>query len=683
MKLKNLFSILSLTSLILTSCQSETAKTKNSTLINGDFETVSLNGWTVLDGNAYKDGDFNIGIASGDFYAQGNAYLTTSVSATGSSGTLRSSDFKVTGNGKIGYLIGGGNNTEEHYLELCSSDTDQVLMTFYNTKPLQSDEMFRQVVDASKYVDQYCYIKIVEKNIDIDSYNYFNLDDFIIGFEGEAETPGLLGKANRYIKDNKGSVDKSLAPSYHLYPPVGWMNDPNGFIYYKGEYHVFYQFYPYSTAWGTMHWGHATSKDLITWEDHGAALAPDESYDKGGVFSGGAIEVNDDLYLLYTAVTDAQRQAIAYSSDGINFEKYSNNPFMDTDLLPSTNRTGDFRDPTIFSRNGYYYVICGGKYNSKGGNLMLFKSKYVLGPYSYVGEVQGSDITDGGIFECPDIDTLGDKDILISSPQTVPTDLINDKFQNVHSVCYEVGNLNTSSGKFEYATDGMQMEEFDKGFDFYAAQMTKASDGRLIMLAWMSMWDRNYPSSANNYTGSVTLPRELSLVGNHIYQKPITEIKNYYKNHKDYGTITTSEQILEGANSKTSRISFEIGVDSLDTTSKSGVKLFENDEGTEYVGIYYNKETSEVVFDRSYSGTPFSANGKEVIGQRYCKVNPVDGKIKLEIFMDRTSVECFINDGYYTMTGLAYPTSSTSNISLYGTVNTTFENVEYDEIEVN
>ena len=108
-----------------------------------------------------------------------------------------------------------------------------------------------------------------------------------------------------------------------------------------------------------------------------------------------------------------------------------------------------------------------------------------------------------------------------------------------------------------------------------------------------------------------------------------------------------------------------------------------NDEDTEYVGIYYNKETSEVVFDRSYSGTPFSANGKEVIGQRYCKVNPADGKIKLEIFMDRTSVECFINDGYYTMTGLAYPTSFTSNISLYGTVNTTFENVEYDEIEVN
>lgn len=656
-------------------------------MVNGDFETINTKGWTVLDGNAYEDGDTNIGVVSAGFYAQGNAYFTSYTSQKGSHGSIRSSDFKVTGNGKIGYLIGGGNNTAEHYLQLCSSSNDEALMTFYNKKPLESAEMFRQVVDASDYLGQTCYIKIVEKNIDQDTYNYFNLDDFVIGYEGEAETPGLLTKANRYVNEHKDDIDRTIAPTYHLLPSVGWMNDPNGFIYYNGEYHLFYQFNPYSTNWDTMHWGHATSKDLITWTDHGAALAPDESYDKGGVFSGGSIEVNGDLYLMYTAVSDSQRQAIAYSTDGIHFEKYEKNPVMNTNLLPSTNRVGDFRDPTIFMRNGRYYVICGGKYNSEGGNLILFTSKYVLGPYEYVGEVMGSSITTGGIFECPDIETVDGVDVLISSPQEMVSQKITTgvdyKYQNKHDVTYEVGSLNTSTGKFEFATDGMQLEEFDKGFDFYAAQMTKSNDGRTIMVAWMNMWDRVDPSVSNNYNGSVTLPRELTVKDNHVYQKPISEIVNYYTNHKDYGSVETSDEILDGAASKTSRLSFEIDTTNLSEDDKVGVRLFQNNEKSEYVDFYYDMSSGELVFDRENGGTKISGNALENQYKRFCKVDPIDGKIKLEFFMDRTSIECFINDGYYTMTGLAYPTSSESNINLYATKTTTFENVSYDEIEVN
>lgn len=683
MKLRNLLAMASLLSLFVSSCSNSSDKK----LINGDFETIDTTGWTILSGNAYEYGGTNIGVSSAGFYSQGDAYFTSYTSQKGSSGSIRSSDFKVVGNGRIGFLIGGGNNTSEHYLQLCSSSDDEVLLTFYNSKPLESDEMFRQVVDASKFIGRTCYIKVVESNIDQDSYNYFNLDDFIIGYEGEAETPGLLTKANRYIGEHKDDIDRTKAPTYHLLPSVGWMNDPNGFIYYDGEYHLFYQFNPYSTNWDTMHWGHATSKDLIKWEDQGAALAPDESYDKGGVFSGGSIEVNGDLYLMYTAVSDVQRQAIAYSTDGIHFEKYVNNPVMDTDLLPSTNKIGDFRDPTIFQRNGRFYVICGGKYNGDGGNLMLFTSKYVLGPYEFVGEVMGSSITTGGIFECPDIETVDGMDVLVSSPQEMVSQKqstgVDYKYQNKHDVTYEVGNLNTKTGRFEFATDGMQLEEFDKGFDFYAAQMTKAQDGRTILVAWMNMWDRIDPSVSNNYNGSVTLPRELSVRDNHVYQKPLSELANYYTNHKDFGDVTTASQRLDGATSKTSRLSLEIDVSNLSDNAKVGVRLFENDEGDEYVDFYYDMSKGELVFDRGNAGTSIAGNGLEDQNRRYCKVDPIDGKIKLEFFMDRTSIECFVNDGYYTMTGLAYPTSDSSHITLYGTEMATFENVSYDEIEVN
>ena len=138
-----------------------------------------------------------------------------------------------------------------------------------------------------------------------------------------------LLKANSFIEENKDKVVQDYRLNYHFAAPTGWINDPNGFVFYKGEYHLFYQFHPYNSEWGPMHWGHAKSKDLITWEHLPVALAPDTPADAGGCFSGSAIEKDGNLYLMYTGIMPLetenktqQVQCIAVSKDGINFEKY-------------------------------------------------------------------------------------------------------------------------------------------------------------------------------------------------------------------------------------------------------------------------------------------------------------------------------------------------------------------------
>lgn len=153
----------------------------------------------------------------------------------------------------------------------------------------------------------------------------------------------------KYVSENKNKVNKKYYPEIHLAAPVGWINDPNGFVYYKEQYHLFYQYHPYDTKWGPMHWGHAVSEDLVHWEYVGVALVPDKAYDKDGCFSGSALVKDGKLYLMYTGhIIDEetkqirQVQNIAISEDGIHFEKYRNNPVIDERNLPEVFSISDF-----------------------------------------------------------------------------------------------------------------------------------------------------------------------------------------------------------------------------------------------------------------------------------------------------------------------------------------------------
>lgn len=165
----------------------------------------------------------------------------------------------------------------------------------------------------------------------------------------------MLEEANAFVLEQRKNVNEFYKPLYHFSPPCGWMNDPNGLVYFRGEYHVFYQFHPYSSQGGLMYWGHAKSRNFTTWEHLPIALAPDAPYDKNGCWSGGAIVIEDVLYLIYTGHYDEngerrQTQNIAFSRDGIHFEKYIGNPVIEAASAPMGVSKADFRDPFVWKK---------------------------------------------------------------------------------------------------------------------------------------------------------------------------------------------------------------------------------------------------------------------------------------------------------------------------------------------
>ena len=226
-----------------------------------------------------------------------------------------------------------------------------------------------------------------------------------------------IDKAQAYIDQNKAAVSQGkMRQNYHFMPQTGWLNDPNGLIYYKGKYHIFYQFNPYYGHWDYMHWGHAVSEDLVHWEYLPLALAPSEFYDdhyRGGCFSGSAIEHDGKLFLMFTGCTNngngfEQTQCIAYSEDGIHFEKYENNPVL---TAPEGVPSYLFRDPKVWKHGDKYYMICGASRNNFA-QALLYVSEDMLHWefFSVLAESRGEW---GYMWECPDFFQLGDKYVLL------------------------------------------------------------------------------------------------------------------------------------------------------------------------------------------------------------------------------------------------------------------------------
>ena len=442
----------------------------------------------------------------------------------------------------------------------------------------------------------------------------------------------MLKKANEYLQDHLDNVDNSRKGKYHLSAPVGWMNDPNGLCFYHGYFHAFYQYHPYSAVWGPMHWGHQISKDMIKWELLPCALAPDTPYDHDGCFSGSALIEEDTLYLAYTCVANGkQNQALAYSKDGYTFQKVDDNPIIKGELLPSGYSRIDFRDPKIFKRNDHYYIL-NGTGDEDHQYLVLFKADEVTGIYRYIDAIY--DRNDGqGIFECPDLERIDDHDVLIMCPQGLTNDDMYS-LQNGGPVIYVIGQLDLDKHQFIVDDPELDYEEFDKGFSFYAPQCFVTPDGRTIMIGWMHCWDDENVSQNDGWAGSLTLPRVLEYRDGHIYQHPIQELSSYYANHEElegYHLANTHQELPWKDN--VCRISLDI----IASSGKTGIQVFQGEEHETKVN--YDAKLGAVVLDRFNCGSTLT-------GKRYAKVDPIDGKVHLEIFLDVSSIEIFINDGY-------------------------------------
>lgn len=312
-------------------------------------------------------------------------------------------------------------------------------------------------------------------------------------------------------------MDYTANLNYHFRPQKGWINDPNGLVYYNGYYHIFYQHAPNHEVPGKepMHWGHARTKDFLTWEELPVALYPDKEYDNNGCWSGTAIVKDDILYLMYASIKGEQFKqtvSVAYSRDGIHFEKYQNNP-----VIAHYPKDGgpDFRDPAVCHFNNVYYcVMASGNPESKTGRLLLYKSTDLF-TWDYCGVM--SEWQNCKFTECPSF-MEADNGLFLLTASVCPLDK-----QHFFTVMY---------GKFENNKFSItKSAEVDKGPDQYAGQVFRDHLGRNILISWMPGWD--YIGYAEKDIGCMSIPRELKLKDGKITAYPVKELQHLLKDEDE------------------------------------------------------------------------------------------------------------------------------------------------------
>ena len=333
-----------------------------------------------------------------------------------------------------------------------------------------------------------------------------------------------IREINDYININKSKIDSKYRLKFHMMPPVGWMNDPNGLVYHNGKYHIFYQANPFNSLPGTMYWGEFITNDLITYDDMGIAIAP--NIEHSSIFSGGAISDNGMVSAIYTVHYEhdgCKRESVYLSEakDGINFTEYG--CVFDNETLPSNISREDFRDPYPVKVNDEYYVLIGAKdiiINKglivvlKGKTLRKLTYAFSLGPYYELGDMG----------ECPSYYHIDGKDVILASGCRVAE--VNNNYKNENSSVFIVGNIDFVKEEFKLDF----IKEIDKGDVFYAPQIINSHD-KPIMIGWLEMWGKRYPTHELNHgwNGALSIPRVLSIKNNDIYQYPIEIPNHYYK----------------------------------------------------------------------------------------------------------------------------------------------------------
>ncbi|MBM7572570.1 glycoside hydrolase family 32 protein [Aquibacillus albus] len=414
---------------------------------------------------------------------------------------------------------------------------------------------------------------------------------------------------------------------YHMIPPVGLLNDPNGFIYYKGEYHLFFQWNPFETKHGPKFWGHYSSTNLVDWQLQPIALAPSDWFDKNGCYSGSAVEHEGKLYLFYTGnVRDENGdresyQCLAVSADGVHFEKKG--PVIS---VPK-GYTAHFRDPKVWKENNRWYMVIGAQTEEEQGCVVLYGSDD-LEQWEFIGRLAGTSQSNeesfGYMWECPDLFSLGDKDVLLFSPQGIPADGYH--YNNIYQSGYFVGKANLDKGTFEH----QEFVELDQGFDFYAPQTTLDSGQRRLMFGWMGVPEENeafHPTLEYEWIHAMTIPRELKLVDGCVYQSPVEELKQLRENAVEYKEVTIRNQFeLDNVG----KLAFELMVDILSNSSKQFTIWL-----GKYTRVIFNQAKNRLTFERK------SIKTNEIEARHY-KIEKID---KLHLFIDASSVEMFVNNG--------------------------------------
>ena len=472
-------------------------------------------------------------------------------------------------------------------------------------------------------------------------------------FESKLYTDTVSGLTPK--KDN-------YRPVYHHSPAFGWMNDPNGMVYHDGVYHLFYQHYPYGTYWSDMHWGHATSTDLIHWEQHPIALFPD----KYGYMFSGSIVVDEKntagfgegaFVAVYTSTHPSQAQSLAYSLDkGMTWHKYG---------APVLYGEGDFRDPKVFwyePQDCWMLILANGHQVGIYSSPDLKQWKHELGWGKGIG-------AHGGVWECPDL-------------IQVPVEGTNE-MKWVMLVSINPGGIAGGSGTQYFIGDFMGNDFVldtasksgslwvDYGKDNYAGVTwsgIRDKENRPLFIGWMSNWDYSggTPYGTSPFRGQNTFPRALSLVqtpdGLRLKSAPVEQMNNLRSDVEYSVPITTISSVWQSDPIKPMLDGTYLIEMELENVKKSWKLTLKNSKN-QFVAVGYNATTNEVYVDRKKSGITNCGNGFATANQ-VGRLSNDESAHQATILVDRSSIELFINGGRMVLTDLAYPSQPYNQLEL-------------------
>jgi fructan beta-fructosidase len=451
-------------------------------------------------------------------------------------------------------------------------------------------------------------------------------------------------------------------PGYHFTPPVSWMNDPNGLVYYDGEYHLFYQYHPASSSVGPMHWGHAVSRDLLHWQHLPIALYPDEN---GLIFSGSAVVDwfntagfgKEALVAVFTHHAHYfESQCLAYSTDkGRTWTKYSGNP-----VLTPPPDTLDFRDPKVFWHEAGYWVML-----LAAGNTILFYTSSNLVDWRPSGSFGVGYDSTGSVWETPDLFQLPvDHSSEIRWVLTVGVS--SGGPAGGSATQYFIGQFDGKIFTSENPRDTILWADF--GADFYASQSwNDEPNGRRILLAWLSNWQYAALTPTSTWRGAFSLPRELALTaaagGIRLVQQPIPELKTLRAAHYHWEDKITTPGVNLFAEIKDEMYEIVARFDPSPWVTSFGFKVRAG-EGL-FTTITCNLRQHTISIDRTHANQvdfhpQFNASHS-------ASLEPIGGIINLHIYVDRSSVEVFAGGGLVTFSEIIFPSQQSQGLELFTT----------------
>ncbi len=437
------------------------------------------------------------------------------------------------------------------------------------------------------------------------------------------------------LVEQAGLPEDSRRLRFHLMPPVGWLNDPNGLCRFRGEYHVFYQYAPFDAEGGIKFWGHYKSPDLLRWVQCPVMLYSDQPYDVHGVYSGSALCEEDGMYLYYTGNVKymgghdyirtgrGHNTVLAYSPDGMTLGW--KRLLMENKDYPA-GVTCHVRDPKVWKQDGRYYMVQGARMQDDAGALLVFESENRL-DWKHINTIQTAEPF-GYMWECPDLFELDGRWFLLLSPQGAPRS--GPGFENVYACGYF-----PLEGDFRGACTLGTFVPLDYGFDFYAPQ-TFHADGRRLLVGWQGMPDADYtnPTAEAGWQHCLTVPREITCENGRLYQRPARELEGLREGAQEYRFDGAAEIELE---------------------QSSELFITGNVQALTLPGLALRRESGMLKLEITEGGYG-----------RTCRTAPVESVRQLQILMDTSAAEIFVNGGETVLSTRWYPADGTRRAALQG-----------------